>query len=287
MDYPFKTVFGDKRSGVIRLKVAAICAWLDYEEDGSYFDGEEIAPFFQIVEKTGRNGRKYEDQIDPHAFVFLQPTENLAIDVETMVNALIVSIDKGEIKPASLKIGLDGAIDPIETWIFTSDFFDWLEPRGFSPGDVCANYDDGEANITDHAYENACEMRKGLEVPYFYPEYRDIHEGNDSKELLQQKYEKVFLQIELLKQGFSPQTVEEVLKHQESPDGRPLRTRERNTLLSIIATLCKEAKMDYSRPSKTAGLIRDMAARMGLDLGESTIEGHLKKIPDALETRMK
>ncbi|WP_292934528.1 hypothetical protein [Noviherbaspirillum sp.] len=293
MDYPFDTVFRGEVSGVIRLKVAAICAWLDYEADGGHYDEEEIAPFFQTIEKTSPSGHKYEDQIDPHAFVFLEPTGNLAADVEEMVNALVVSIDKGQLKPVSLKVGLDGVIDPVDTWILTSDFFEWLKPRGFEPGDVCINYDEGEASITDHAYENACEMRKGLEAPFFNPEYRELRGDTASKEFLQQKCENLFLQKELLQQGFSPQIVTEALARQghqtqqSDQDNRPVRTRERNTLLSIIAALCKEAKLDYSKPSKTAGLIRDMAARMGVDLGESTIEGHLKKIPDALETRMK
>jgi hypothetical protein len=291
MDYPFQTIFrDDEGGGVIRLKVAAICAWLDYEEGGGYFNEEEIAPFFQTLEKTSPSGHKYEDQIDPHAFVFLEPTGNLATDVEEMLHALAVSIDKGQLKPVFMKIGLDGVIDPIETWILTSDFFKWLESRGFQCGDVFANYDEGENSIIDHAYENACEMRKGFEAPFFNPGYREIQEETVSNELLQQKCENLFLQNSLLQQGFSPQIVTEVLAnqaHQDDLDNRPLRTRERNTLLSIIATLCKESKLDYSRPSKTAGLIQDMAARMGLNLGESTIEVHLKKIPDALESRMK
>lgn len=66
-----------------------------------------------------------------------------------------------------------------------------------------------------------------------------------------------------------------------------LSTRERNTLLSIIAVLCKEAKLDYRKSAKTAGMIQSTAAGMGLSIGESTIEGHLKKIPDAVATRMK
>lgn len=66
----------------------------------------------------------------------------------------------------------------------------------------------------------------------------------------------------------------------------PLKTRERNTYLSIIAVLCKEAKLDYTKPAKTAAQIRVLAALMGLSIGETTIEGILKKIPDALETRM-
>ena len=73
----------------------------------------------------------------------------------------------------------------------------------------------------------------------------------------------------------------------ESIEHKPLTTRERDTLLTIIAALCKEAKLDYTKHSKTAGLIQSTAATMGLSIGETTIEGHLKKIPDALATRMK
>lgn len=293
MDYPFQTVFnGDAGGGVIRLKVAAICAWLDYEADGGHFHEDEIAPFFQTIEKTSPSGHKYEDQIDPHAFVFLEPTGNLAADVEDMLNALAVSIDKGQLKPEFLKVGLDGVIDPIETWIRTSDFYEWLESRGFLSGDVCNNYDEGEASIAQTAFDNACEMRKGFEAPLFNPEYRELHAETASKELLQQKCETLYLQNSLLRQGFSPEVTTKALAltndgHQDDLDNRPLRTRERNTLLSIIAVLCEEAKLNYTRHAKTAGLIRDMAERMGLNIGESTIENHLKKIPDALEARMK
>ena len=68
---------------------------------------------------------------------------------------------------------------------------------------------------------------------------------------------------------------------------KPLGTRERDTLLAIIAVLCKEAKLDYTTSAKTAGLIVSAAASMGVSIGETTIEGHLKKIPDALRTRVK
>ena len=67
----------------------------------------------------------------------------------------------------------------------------------------------------------------------------------------------------------------------------PIDTRERNTLLSIIAVLCKEAKIDYIKPAKAAAMIQGSAALMQVSIGETTIEGHLKKIPDALATRMK
>ena len=72
-----------------------------------------------------------------------------------------------------------------------------------------------------------------------------------------------------------------------APDEKPLSTNERNTLLVIIAALCREAKIDYTKPAKAAGMILHTADGMGLKIGETTIERHLKKIPDALETRMK
>ncbi len=68
---------------------------------------------------------------------------------------------------------------------------------------------------------------------------------------------------------------------------KPLETRERNTLLAIIAALCKDIGYDYTKAAKTANLIQGTTAAMGVSIGETTIENHLKKIPDALATRMK
>ncbi len=67
----------------------------------------------------------------------------------------------------------------------------------------------------------------------------------------------------------------------------PLSTKERNTLLAIIATLCQEAKIDYTKHAKAAASIQHAADSMGISIGESTIESHLKKIPGALASRMK
>ena len=68
-------------------------------------------------------------------------------------------------------------------------------------------------------------------------------------------------------------------------DDRPLSTRERNTHLAIMAALCKELQIDYSRHAKAAATIKAMMDAQGLNVGESTIEGYLKRIPDALEAR--
>ena len=68
---------------------------------------------------------------------------------------------------------------------------------------------------------------------------------------------------------------------------KPLSNRERDTLLTIIAALCKDAGYDHTKAAKTAVLIQSTAATMGVSIGETTIEGHLKKISVALANRMK
>ena len=64
-------------------------------------------------------------------------------------------------------------------------------------------------------------------------------------------------------------------------------TKERHVLLCMIAALCKAAEIPYEKHSKAAGMIQSTALQMGLSIGETTIENHLKKIPDAMGTRMK
>lgn len=68
---------------------------------------------------------------------------------------------------------------------------------------------------------------------------------------------------------------------------KPVNTVERNVLLAIIAVLCKEAGIDYKTHAKSAALIKHGADLLGISIGDSTIEGHLKKIPSALATRIK
>ncbi|MBA3590634.1 hypothetical protein [Methylibium sp.] len=67
----------------------------------------------------------------------------------------------------------------------------------------------------------------------------------------------------------------------------PIGTRERNTLLSIIATLAKEAGIALDQPSKAAESIANAAQLQGLTIARRTIEEKLKLIPDAIAARGK
>lgn len=67
---------------------------------------------------------------------------------------------------------------------------------------------------------------------------------------------------------------------------QPLATREKNTLLTIIAGLCDYSAIDY----KKRGCAKNIAAyteEIGAPISEDTVRRWIKKIPDALEIRMK
>ena len=66
---------------------------------------------------------------------------------------------------------------------------------------------------------------------------------------------------------------------------KPIELRERTTLLMIIAALAQLAKIDISKPSSAATSIENQTALMGARVAARTIENHLKRIPEAKESR--
>lgn len=84
--------------------------------------------------------------------------------------------------------------------------------------------------------------------------------------------------------------LEKFIAESDLIEGKPLATTERNTLLTIIAVLARAAKVpieDYSKPGKAAGYIEGLTDEFGAHVSKRAIEEHLKKIPNALEARMK
>ena len=77
----------------------------------------------------------------------------------------------------------------------------------------------------------------------------------------------------------------ETLEARDEGEEKVLGTRERTTLLTIIAALAEEAKISLVTPSKSAELIASVSERMGAPVAKRTIEEHLKKVTDALERR--
>jgi hypothetical protein len=66
---------------------------------------------------------------------------------------------------------------------------------------------------------------------------------------------------------------------------KPLKDIERNSLLIIIAALAKDAKVDIDKISKASEYIAGLTDQLGASVGATTIERHLKKIKNAIESR--
>jgi hypothetical protein len=67
---------------------------------------------------------------------------------------------------------------------------------------------------------------------------------------------------------------------------RPLHTRQRRTLLTIIAALCSQANIDYTARG-AAQRFKSATELVGTPIDDGTIDKLLKEIPDALESRIK
>ncbi len=71
----------------------------------------------------------------------------------------------------------------------------------------------------------------------------------------------------------------------DKPPEKTIGPRERTTLLLIIAALAKLGRINVSKPSSAAAAIESQTALMGARVAARTIENHLNRIPEALESK--
>jgi hypothetical protein len=79
--------------------------------------------------------------------------------------------------------------------------------------------------------------------------------------------------------------LEAVVLQREQPPEKPIERHERTSLLVIIVALAKMAKIDVKKPSAAAIAIETQTELMGTRVAARTIENHLNRIPEALESR--
>jgi hypothetical protein len=81
------------------------------------------------------------------------------------------------------------------------------------------------------------------------------------------------------------QDLEAILSEPEPATERPLKRRERDSLLVISAALAELNGIEVNRPSKAAMEIESATIRKGARISARAIENHLRRIPDALERK--
>ena len=147
-----------------------------------------------------------------------------------------------------------------------------MQSRNIDTGDLFGELWDEEEKVFQAAATASDAIRLKLETPDVESALKSVRAGANWDDATNEKF------MELLRENLALRNGEQTAVTAD----RPLNGRERDTLLTIVAALCKEAKIPYDKPAKAAGLIQGIAATMDISIGETTIENHLKRVPNAI-----
>ncbi len=214
----------------------------------------------------------------------------LADTIAAFEAKLLAAVDSGRLEASFLQRSLKEQVIPEETHIEYSDLFEWLNERGYEPGDHMASWFHTECNIInllcDEVIFLRAARRSGIE------EFKRINSQRVRArfEMLDESEQLVDVQAALkAKDGEIFRLKEKLALCQSGRPAkvdRPLHTRQRRTLLTIIAALCDAAGIDHTERGASQR-IKSKTELVGAPIDDGTIFKLLKEIPDALETRMK
>lgn len=203
----------------------------------------------------------------------------------TFVTLLSNAIELGRLKPEKLTRDFDERIVPELTFIDGSALSDWLLERGRDPGDVFWEWDETENKILQRVCEEIVRLRSGDTTPFtsYLNGVRNqkLYAEKSKDEQLTTALKSATLEISCLRARLSEVELAQRLKIDE-----PAPPRVRRTLLTLIAALCSDSKIDIETRG-AAQRIKKMTEQIGAPVNDETIRKILMDIPDALETRMR
>jgi hypothetical protein len=144
--------------------------------------------------------------------------------------------------------------------------------------DMCNTYYEGqdELGIYQKKYDDMHRILFNPDIEYDSP-------SNWIERAILKKINIPWLEFALSKSFYTPKKID---SNKQISD-KPLTNKERQTLLVIIAAMAKELEIDVSKVSKSGVLIENLTQLLGVPIGATTIETHLKQIPEALQSRAK
>jgi hypothetical protein len=202
---------------------------------------------------------------------------------------LMTAVDHERLTAALLLRDFDDCIVPERTYVSGDDLCKWLQERGHEGNDFLSGWYDEELFLAEMIVEEVQYLRAASKnnrkaLQRISQQTRQARSGvsnqSDGEEVLA-AYKAAITENQTLKRR---------LAHSEAGKptilDRPLPTRQRRTLLTIIHALCLGANID-SQARGAARRIAEMVEVTGATVTDETIVKVLRDIPDAIESRMK
>lgn len=215
--------------------------------------------------------------------------ELLSEHIKAFQARLQAAVDCGRLNAATQRRDFDERLISEETYVNYSDFTDWLRERGYESGDIIAEWHETEMEIAELVCDEVAYLRasrkggkgaiRGIALQGLLAKAGRLKESESSDVVA--AYKAVVRENQHLKEQLAH------AKTMQPPKvDRPLPTRQRRTLLTIIAALCKHKGIEIQERG-TAQRIVEMTDDLGAHVDNGTIASLFSEIPEALETRMK
>jgi hypothetical protein len=223
---------------------------------------------------------------DPNNATFIQM---LASPIQQFEARLIASVEAGQVKAEPIRRDFDGKVIADRTHIHIDELQKWLAERDYEHGDVLKEFQYFEAEIAAAMIDEAGYLRamsqSGID------NLRQLSEQSASARAGKLKKGGVAALLATYKQAVTENErlkaeLAAVKRNEPAKVDRPITSRARRTLLTIIAALCEHTKLD-PQGRGTAQRIREAAESLGAPVDDETIRNALREIDDALEARMK
>ncbi len=215
--------------------------------------------------------------------------ELLTGPIQIWVARLLKAVEHGRIEVAAVRRDLDDKLVEEKTYIQYTSLVFWLQERGYEYGDIFKEWLDVEAEIALELCNEVTYLRAAIksgigDIRHIALQGMLAKAGklDESKSVnVVAAYKAIATENQMLKEQLANAKSGQPAK----VDG-PVSTRQRRTLLTIIAALCSNQGIDLQSRG-AAQRIMEMTDDLGAHVDDGTIGKALSQIPDALETRMK
>lgn len=203
---------------------------------------------------------------------------------------LMAAVDLGKLDVELAARDFDEKLDPSRTFINFGSLDEWLRERGYEYGDMLDEWHEAQTRIAQQICDEVAYLKvaarqgrmiaNSISLQGYFARAGRVDEMD--ADALRAAVKDLVSENQALKDRISE-------THEVAPRSkadRPMTTRSRRTLLTLIAALCDYAGIDHQSRG-AAQRIRETTEGIGVPVDDGTISKALSEIPDALESRMK